>query len=140
MSEIARRSYGNRTTVNQALEEGWKLGVAHSMADGILTQQEETLLREFRDRLATDSDNIDRKATGQLEKAPIDRLALDARLAAIATEDPDTYLDELTESLRQSGMPQAQQTDLLVRDWEAAIEGTLEDGLLTLDVENALAR
>ena len=38
--DIAKRSYGNGTTVNQALEEGWKQSVAHSMADGILTRDE----------------------------------------------------------------------------------------------------
>ena len=54
LAEIARRSYGDGAIVNEALEEGWKQGVAHSMADGILTQAEETLLREFRDRLALD--------------------------------------------------------------------------------------
>ena len=59
-------------------------GVAHSMADGILTQAEETLLREFRDRLAMDSAGIDRKTAEQLERASTDRLMLDARLAAIA--------------------------------------------------------
>ena len=54
------------------------------MADNVLTQQEETLLRQFRDRLALDPANIDRKAAAQLEKASTDRLMLDARLAAIA--------------------------------------------------------
>ena len=52
LAEIARRSYGDGATVNEALEEGWKQGVAHSMADGIITQAEEAKLREFRDRLA----------------------------------------------------------------------------------------
>ena len=140
LAEIARRSYGDGTTVNQALEEGWKRGVTHSMADGILTQQEETLLRQFRDRIALDSESIDRKAAAELERASADRLMLDARLAAIATEDPGAHLHELTDSLRQSGMTKGQQTALLVRAWEAAVEGTLEDGLLTRDEENALAR
>ena len=54
LAEIARRSFGDDATVNQALEECWKLGVAHSMSDGILTQKEETLLLQFRDRLALD--------------------------------------------------------------------------------------
>ena len=62
------------------------------MADGILTQQEETLLREFRDRLALDSANIDRKAAAQLERTSTDRLTLDACLAAIAVDDPDSHL------------------------------------------------
>ena len=81
LAEIAPRSHGDGATVN---EEGWKQGVAHSMADGILTQAEETLLREFRDRLAMGSAGIDRKAAEQLERASTDRLMLDARLAAIA--------------------------------------------------------
>ena len=54
LAEIARRSYGNGATVNEALEEGWKQGVAHSMADGIISQHEETRLRLFRDQLALD--------------------------------------------------------------------------------------
>ena len=95
LAEIAQRSYRDCATVNQALEEGWKLGVAHSMADGILTQQEETLLRQFRDRLALDSANTDRKAAEKLERASTDRLVLDTCLAAIATENPDAHLNEL---------------------------------------------
>lgn len=51
LAEIARDSYGDGGTVNQALEKGWKRGVGHAMADGIITQDEETKLREFRDRL-----------------------------------------------------------------------------------------
>ena len=50
LAEIARKHHGDGATVNEALEEGWKQGVAHSMADGTLTQAEETLLREFRVR------------------------------------------------------------------------------------------
>ena len=45
LTGIASRSHGDGYTVNQALEEGWKQGVAHSMADGILTQDEEAKLR-----------------------------------------------------------------------------------------------
>ena len=36
LAEIARSSYGDGATVNQALEEGWKRGVGHAMADGIV--------------------------------------------------------------------------------------------------------
>ena len=50
LSDVAKISYGNEDTVNQVLEEGWKLDVDHSMADGIITQDEETRLREFRDQ------------------------------------------------------------------------------------------
>ena len=50
MADIAQRSYRNGDTVTQALEADWKLGVDHSMADGIITQDEEAWLREFRDQ------------------------------------------------------------------------------------------
>ena len=140
LAGIASRSHGDGNTVNQALEEGWKRGVAHSMADGILTQHEESRLREFRDRLALAASGADRKAAGELERAATDRLTLDARLAALAVDDPESHLNELADSLRQSDLGQDQQTALLVRAWEAAVEGTLEDGLLTLDEENSLHR
>ena len=64
LSAVAKISYGNEDTVNQALEEGWKLGVDHSMADGIITQDEEGRLREFRDQLALHSDTADPGAMG----------------------------------------------------------------------------
>ena len=66
LSAVAKISYGNEDTVNQALEEGWKLGVGHSMADGIITQEEEARLREFRDQLALGSDTADPGAMGNL--------------------------------------------------------------------------
>ena len=140
LAEIAKNSYGDGATVNQALEEGWKRGIAHAMADGIITQAEESRLREFRDRLALNPTGADQGAAAQLEKASTDRLTLDARFAALAVDDPETHLNELEESLRQSGLHQGQQTALLVRAWEAAVEGTLEDGLLTQDEENSLHR
>ena len=67
MSDIAQHSYGNGDTVNQALEAGWKLGVDHSMADGIITQDEEARLREFRDQLALHSDTADSGAMAHLD-------------------------------------------------------------------------
>ena len=140
LAEIARRSYGDGATVNEALEEGWKQGVAHSMADGIITQAEEAKLREFRDRLALANSGTDPEAAEQLERAATDRLTLDARLAAIAVEDAEAHLEDLSRSLKQSRLHQDQQDALLVRAWEAAVEGTLEDGLLTRDEENALYR
>ena len=82
------------------------------MADGILTQAEETLLR---DRLAMDSAGIDRKAAEQLERASTDRLMLDARLAAIAVEGADAHLRDLTHSLQQSRLYRDQEAALLVR-------------------------
>ena len=46
----AQRSYASEEDIKRALEEAWKQGVAHSMADGIMSQVEETKLR---DRLDT---------------------------------------------------------------------------------------
>ena len=140
LSAVAKISYGNEDTVNQALEEGWKLGVDHSVADGIITQEEEARLREFRDQLALGSDTADSGAMAHLDRASQDRLMLDARLAAIAVFDGGAHLDGLTETLRQSNLSQDEQTMLLVQAWEAAVEGALEDGLFTLDEENALTR
>ena len=42
LAEIAGRSYGDGDTVNEALEEGWKQGVAGAMADGM------SLFRNYR--------------------------------------------------------------------------------------------
>ena len=56
------------------------------MADGILTQAEETNLREFRDRLALADSGADQKAVSQLEKAFTGRLTQGARPAALAVE------------------------------------------------------
>ena len=140
LAEIARRSYGDGATVNQALEEGWKQGIGHAMSDGIVTQNEEAKLREFRDRLAMDTGSADPESTARLEKASRDRLMLDARLVALAVDGPDAHLHELAEDLKQSGLHEGQQAALLKKAWEAAVEGTPEDGLLTLDEENSLHR
>ena len=110
------------------------------MADGIITQAEETKLREFRDRLALTDSGADEQAAAQLDRASRDRLTLDARLAAVAVDNPESQLNGLAQSLRDSGLPQGQQTAILVRAWEAAVESALEDGLITMDEENALNR
>ena len=97
------------------------------MADGIVSQAEESRLREFRDRLALDSSTADQKAASQLECASTERLTLDARLAAIATQDPDTHLNDLSESLKGSGLPEGRQTAVLIRAWEAAVEVSMAE-------------
>ena len=140
MSAVAKISYGNEDTVNQALEEGWKLGVEHSMADGIIPQDEGSQLREFRDHLALGTDTADPGAVGKLDRASQDRLMLDARLAAMTVFDGGAHLDGLADALQQSNLSQDEQTRVLVQAWEAAVEGALEDGLFTLNEENALTR
>ena len=137
---MAKISYGNEDTVNQALEEGWKLGIDHSMADDIITQDEEARLREFRDQLTLASDTADAATMGQLDRASQARLMLEARLVASAVFDGGAHLDSLTEALRQSTLYKDEQSMPLVQAWETALEGALEDGLFTLDEENALTR
>ena len=122
LAEVVLRSYGNGATINRTLEEGWKQGMAPSMGDGIPTQQEESRLWEFRDRLTLVDTGADRKEAEQVEHASTKRLILDARLAALAVDDPETQLNVLAQSLRQSGLNLGQQTALLVRASEAAVE------------------
>ena len=86
LAEIARRSYGDGSTVNQALEEGSKHSVSHAMADGIMIQAEESRLSQFFDRLALADFGTDPDAEAQLERESTDPLTLDARLAAVAVE------------------------------------------------------
>ena len=62
------------------------------MADGIITQDEEARLREFRDQPALHIDTADSGAMAHLDRASQDRLMLDARLAALAVDDPETHL------------------------------------------------
>ena len=75
-AEIARRSHGDGATVNEALEEDWKQGVAHSMVDGILTQAEETLLRGWqrhptaRPRLAAAAISASRQPSQMNSRSP----------------------------------------------------------------------
>ena len=106
--EIYRCSYDHGATVNQALEAGWKLSVDHAMADGIISQHEETRLRLFRDQLALDPNTADFHAIAQLDQATTDRLMLDARLAALAIDDAETHLHDLSTAIRQAGMTPAE--------------------------------
>ena len=112
------------------------------MADGILTQDEESRLRDFRDQFALNDqwDKTSQDAGEQLDRASRDRLMLDARLAALATANGDEYRDDLAAALEESELSPAEQELLLAQAWEAAVEGSLEDGVLSLDEENALVR
>ena len=68
---------------------------------------------------------------------------LEARLAAISVRDGDGHLRDLALSIRQAGLGQGEANRLLIRAWEPAALaalGALEDELLSLDEENALAK
>ena len=61
LAAIARRSWVEQDGINAAVAEGWREAVGSSLADGILTQDEEARLHEFRDRLALGADGASGK-------------------------------------------------------------------------------
>ena len=111
------------------------------MADGIITRDEEERLRAFRDRLVLENSAVDQGALAELDRrAGADRVVMEARLVAISVRDGDGHLQDLALSIRQVGLGQGEANRLLIWAWEMAVQGALEDGLLSLDEENALAK
>lgn len=141
LEEIAADSYIDADGIRVALAEGWHQAVREGLADGILTQDEEVRLRDFREQFTIEEQHkAGRDAAEQLDRAARDRMMLDARLAALATTSGDDHLADLARTLDGSELSPSDRRSLLVRAWEAAVEGSLEDGVLTLDEENALIR
>ena len=136
--EIAKRSYYDGEGINAAISEGWHRAIKASLSDGIITQEEEARLREFRDRFAIQDCRDDGDAV--LGRAARDRVMLDARLAALVTSNPREHLNGVSDALSDLRMSPADESHLLVQAWEAAVEGSLEDGVLSLDEEAALIR
>ena len=136
--DIAGWSFYDGEGINAAIAEGWHRAIRESLSDGILSRQEESRLREFRDRLAIDESRND--GAEVLDVAARDRVMLDARLAALAVNDAQAHLDAIAVSIRALGISDNEAKALLVRAWEAAVDGTLEDGVLSLDEEAALIR
>ena len=67
LAEIARRSYGNGSTVARALEEGWRRAVRNAAADGSITHEEEFRLRRFRERLGLNRSSAHASGNGTTE-------------------------------------------------------------------------
>ena len=109
------------------------------MADGIVTRDEEEL-RAFRDELALEDRAVDQGAMNRMDRASSDRIMMEASLAAIPVQPGDGHLRDLDDALGQASLGYNEERNLLIRAWEAAVEGTLEDGLLSLGEENALAK
>ena len=138
---IAAGSFVDEDGIRAAMAEGWHQAVREGLADGVLTQDEEARLRDFRDQFAINSQHeAGQTGVAELEQAVRDRLMLDARLAALATTTGDDHLDDLAEALEYSEFSPSERGLLLARAWEAAVEGSLEDGVLSLDEEHALIR
>ena len=103
MAEIAKRSFGDASTVNQALEEGWRRAVRKAAADGSITHEEEFKLRRFRERLGLNRSSAHASATTQLNLTSSRRLTGLTPAAAATVEDGDCLLKRLSKALRKAG-------------------------------------
>ena len=103
LAEIARRSYGDGSTFNQALEEGWRRAVRKAAQDGSITHEEEFRLRRFRDRLGLNRSSAHAFATAQLNLTSRQRLTGLTQAATTTVEDGDRLLKQLSEALRKAG-------------------------------------
>ena len=102
LAEIARRSYGDASTVARALEEGWRRAVKQAKADGSVTHDEEIRLRKFRERLGLNRSSAHAQATAQLNRIPTQRLFSLTQAAATTVEDGDRLLKRLSKALRKA--------------------------------------
>ena len=103
LTEIARRSYGDASTVARALEEGWRRAVRKTAADGSITHEEEFRLRRCRDQLGLNRSSAHASATTQLNLIPRQRLTGLTQAAAATVEDGDRILKQLSDALRKAG-------------------------------------
>ena len=140
LQAIANRARATEDEVSQAIADGWVQGVQHAMSDGILTREDDDQLRDFRDRMADQDLPIIISGSATLDRASADRITAQARWAALATGDSGAALQELEKTLRRARISNTNRRQLLVRAWETAVEGAIEDGIITLDEENALSQ
>ena len=103
LTEIARRSYGDASTVSRGLEEGWRRTVRNAAADVSITHEEEVRLRRFRERLGLNRSRAHASATTQLNLTSRRRLTGLTQAAAATVEDGDRLLKRLSEALRKAG-------------------------------------
>ena len=139
LAGIAKQSYASNEDIDVAIARGWARSVHDAISDGILTRDEEDGLRDFRDRMSVTDDPAAVDASEDLQRGAEDRLVLAARLAALSTEEGDKHLNAISDSLRESGLTDRQARSMLVRAWETAVQGALEDGVISLDEEHALS-
>ena len=103
LTEIAKRSYGDTSTVARAMEEGWRRAVRKAAADGSITHEEEFRLRRFRERLGLNRSSAHAQATTQLNLTSRQGLTGLTRAAAATVEDGDRLLKRLSDALRKVG-------------------------------------
>ena len=138
LQAIATKARATEKDISQAIANGFAQGVKHAMQDGTLTAEEEANLRTFRDRMA--DHDLPSVITGSttLDRASADRITGLARRAALG--HGGGALQELDNDLRRTNMSNTHRRQLLVRAWEEAVEGVIEDGVVSLDEEAALAQ
>ena len=102
LTEIARRSFGDASTVARAMEEGWRRALRHAAADGSITHEEEFRLRRFRERLGLNRSSAHASATTQLNLTSRRRLT-ELTQAAATVEDGDRLLKQISDALRKAG-------------------------------------
>ena len=138
LQAIATRARATPDEIASAIANGWAQGIKHAMQDGTLTADEEANLRAFRDRMA--DHDLPSVITGSttLDRASADRITGMARRAAL--DHGSGALQELDNDLRRTSMSNTHRRQLLVRAWEEAVEGVIEDGVVSLDEEAALAQ
>ncbi len=139
LSQVANQSFVDEDGIRAVIAEGWRQAVHEGLADGILTQGEEARLREFREQLAINTaDTGGDETIEQLDRAARARLMTHARLAAISPSGGGMHLESLQSALDDSGLSATHARSLLVQGWEAAVETSLEDGVLSVDEEHTL--
>ena len=69
-----------------------------------------------------------------------DRLVRAARTTALTNAKGDERLVSLSDSLVEAGLKGERSREALVRGWETAVQGALEDGVISVDEEDALSR
>ena len=103
LTEIARRSFGDVSTVALALEEGWRRAVRKAAADGSITHEEEIRLRRFRDRTGLNRSSAHASVTTQLNLKSRRRLLSLTQAAAATVEDGERLLKQISDALRKAG-------------------------------------
>ena len=72
--------------------------------------------------------------------AVADRLVRAARTTALTNAKGDERLVSLSDTIVEAGLKVEQSREALVRGWETAVQGALEDGVISVDEEDALSR
>ena len=140
LEAIARVARADRQTVLAAVGDGWAQAVDAAMSDGLLNYEEERRLNTFRNAMLRAGVSGIEGAVESMRRGALDRLEREARTAALSCVDGKERLSFLERSLSSYNLGAEERRDLLVRAWESAVHSTLEDRVLTVEEEGALAR